>query len=247
MALVAGVACADELKHLDSDKEQLSYALGMTYGQQVRKQSVELNLAAFTQGLKDATAGGKTLLTEGEARAFVAALQDELKQKQLALQARKLQAENEQADKNLKEGEAFLAANQAKDGVVALDSGLQYRILKAGEGQKPNLDDLVVCHYRGTTLDGEEFDSTYVHGKPAIMPVKGVVEGWREALQLMPVGSKWQLFVPSKLAYGARGAANSFGPNSTLIFEVELLSIEDKPAGAAGKPGSAAAVTAAAK
>ena len=133
-------------------------------------------------------------------------------------------------DANKKEGEAFLAANKGKDGVVTLPSGLQYKILTAGTGPKPTASDSVVCNYRGTLINGTEFDSSYKRGQPATFPVTGVIKGWTEALQLMPVGSKWQLFIPSDLAYGERGAGADIGPNSTLIFEVELLSIEDKSA-----------------
>ena len=245
LVLLAGIACAQdspapnaasgaeaapESQKLKTEKEQLSYALGMAYGNQVRKQSLDLDTAAFNQGLDATRSGATTLLTESEAGVLIANLQDDLKKKQLAVQAEKLQAENEEAEKNRAAGEAFLAANKAKEGVVTLDSGLQYKILKAGDGQKPTLDDTVVCHYKGSTVDGKEFDSTYLNGKPATMPVKGVIKGWKEAIQLMPVGSKWQLFVPAQLAYGARAAGNQFGPNSTLIFEMELVSIADKSA-----------------
>jgi FKBP-type peptidyl-prolyl cis-trans isomerase FklB len=129
---------------------------------------------------------------------------------------------------NKKDGEAFLAANKSKDGVVTLPSGLQYKILTQGTGPKPAASDSVVCNYRGTLLDGTEFDSSYKRGEPATFPVSGVIKGWTEALQLMPVGSKWQLFVPSDLAYGDRAPGPEIGPGSTLIFEVELLSIQDK-------------------
>jgi len=132
-------------------------------------------------------------------------------------------------EKNRKEGEAFLAENKTKDGVVALPSGLQYKILKEGDGKKPTADDAVVCNYRGTLLDGTEFDSSFKRNQPATFPVKGVIKGWTEALQLMPAGSKWQLFIPPSLGYGERGAANLIGPNATLIFEVELISIQGKP------------------
>jgi FKBP-type peptidyl-prolyl cis-trans isomerase FklB len=129
---------------------------------------------------------------------------------------------------NKKEGEAFLAANKTKEGVVTLPSGLQYKVLKAGTGPKPSANDSVVCNYRGTLLDNTEFDSSYKRGQPATFPVGKVIKGWTEALQLMPVGSKWQLFIPSELAYGPRGAGPDIGPNATLIFEVELLSIQGK-------------------
>ncbi len=129
---------------------------------------------------------------------------------------------------NKTEGEAFLAANKSKDGVVTLPSGLQYKILTAGTGPKPTASDSVVCNYRGTLINGTEFDSSYKRGQPATFGVGQVIKGWTEALQLMPVGSKWQLFIPSSLAYGERGAGAEIGPNATLIFEVELLSIQDK-------------------
>jgi FKBP-type peptidyl-prolyl cis-trans isomerase FklB len=141
----------------------------------------------------------------------------------------KMQEKNkETADANKKTGEAFLAANKSKEGVVVLPSGLQYKIEKAGTGPKPTPTDSVVCNYRGTLIDGKEFDSSYKRGQPATFPVTGVIKGWTEALQLMPVGSKWQLFVPADLAYGDRGAGADIGPGATLIFEVELMSIEDK-------------------
>jgi FKBP-type peptidyl-prolyl cis-trans isomerase FklB len=132
------------------------------------------------------------------------------------------------AEKNMKEGETFLAENKTREGVVALESGLQYKILKSGDGEKPAAGDTVVCNYRGTLINGTEFDSSYKRGKPATFAVNRVIKGWTEALQLMPVGSKWQLFIPPNLAYGARGAGNLIGPNATLIFEVELIAIEGK-------------------
>ncbi len=130
------------------------------------------------------------------------------------------------AETNKKEGEAFLAANKANGGVVVLPSGLQYKVLTQGTGPKPVASDTVVCNYRGTLIDGKEFDSSYKRGQPATFPVSGVIKGWTEALQLMPVGSKWQLFIPPDLAYGDRGASSDIGPGATLIFEVELLSIQ---------------------
>jgi FKBP-type peptidyl-prolyl cis-trans isomerase len=151
---------------------------------------------------------------------------------------RKKQDEKKHAagEANKKDGDAFLAANKGKEGVVTLPSGLQYKILTAGKGPKPTADDSVVCNYRGTLINGTEFDSSYKRGEPATFPVGGVIKGWTEALQLMPVGSKWQLFVPSDLAYGERGPSPEIGPNSTLIFEVELLSIQDKSKDKAPEP-----------
>ncbi len=190
-------------------------------GANLQKQSVPVDPAILARGLKDGLAGGKTLLTDDEAQAALKAMQDDLRAKQQA----KIQ---EAAGANKKEGESFLAANKGKDGVVALASGLQYKVLKEGTGPKPAATDSVVCNYQGTLINGKEFDSSYKRGQPATFPVNGVIKGWTEALQLMPVGSKWQLFIPSELAYGDRGAGADIGPGATLIFEVELLSIEDK-------------------
>jgi FKBP-type peptidyl-prolyl cis-trans isomerase FklB len=161
-------------------------------------------------------------MTELQARTFIAELQIQIKKKQDA-------AAKELGERNRKDGEAFLAANKAKDGVVTLPSTLQYKVLKAGDGTKPTIDDTVVCHYRGTLIDGTEFDSSYKRTQPATFPLKKVIIGWTEALQLMPAGSKWQLFIPPELGYGERGAGPLIGPNATLIFEVELLSIQGKP------------------
>ena len=213
---------------LKTQKDKFSYALGMKMGANLQKQSVPVDPAILARGLKDGLAGGKTLLTDDEAQAALKAMQDDLRAKQQA----KIQ---EAAGANKKEGEAFLAANKGKDGVVALASGMQYKILKEGTGPKPVATDSVVCNYQGTLINGKEFDSSYKRGQPATFPVNGVIKGWTEALQLMPVGSKWQLFIPSELAYGDRGAGADIGPGATLVFEVELLSIEDKSKDDKGK------------
>jgi len=225
MVLVTADVAAQEAPALKTPREKLSYALGMDLGNQLRKQSVDVDPATFAKGLSDALSGGKTLLTEEEARGLIAELQKDLKAKQAAAQAEKMK---ELSEKNKKEGEAFLDANKKKEGMVTLPSGLQYRILKAGEGKKPTIDDTVVCQYRGTLVDGTEFDSSYKRNQPATFPVKGVIKGWTEALQLMPAGSKWELVIPPDLAYGERGAGNVIGPGATLIFEVELVSIQGK-------------------
>jgi len=210
---------------LTTRKDKFSYALGMNIGTglgaNLKKQSVEVDSNLVSQGLKDTMSGGKTRLTQEEAQAV-------LKEVQTEVQKQQQEKMKETADKNKAEGEAFLAANKAKDGVVTLPSGLQYKILTAGTGPKPTASDSVVCNYRGTLINGTEFDSSYKRGQPATFGVGQVIKGWTEALQLMPVGSKWQLFVPSSLAYGERGAGAEIGPDSTLIFEVELLSIQDK-------------------
>ena len=211
---------------LKTRKEKFSYALGMNIGTglgaNLKKQGVEVDPNLLTQGLKDALTGGKTRLTVEEAQAVLTEVQNEVRKQQ----QEKVQ---EAGAKNKIEGEAFLTANKAKEGVVTLPSGLQYKILTAGTGPKPTGTDTVVCNYRGTLTNGKEFDSSYTRGQPATFQVDGVIKGWTEALQLMPVGSKWQLFIPSNLAYGERGAGGGeIGPNATLIFEVELLSIQDK-------------------
>ena len=200
-------------------KDRFSYALGLDLGTNLKRQSVEVEPDILAQALKDALAGGATRLTPQEAQTALNEMQGELRKKQQA----KMEA-------NKAEGEAFLAANKAKEGVVTLPSGLQYKILKEGTGAKPTASDSVVCNYRGTLIDGTEFDSSYKRGQPATFGLGQVIKGWMEALQLMPVGSKWQLFVPSGLAYGERSVGASIGPDSTLIFEVELLSIQSKEA-----------------
>ena len=211
---------------LTTTKDKFSYALGMQVGMglgaNLHKQSVQFDPNILAQGLKDSLAGGKTRLTVEEAQAVLAQVQTEIRKKQTEL-AQVTGAANK------KEGEAFLAANKSKEGVVTLPSGLQYKILTAGTGAKPVSTDSVVCNYRGTLINGTEFDSSYKRKEPATFPVSGVIKGWTEALQLMPVGSKWQLFVPSELGYGERGApGGDIGPSATLIFEVELLSIQAK-------------------
>ncbi len=206
---------------LKTQKDKFSYALGMKMGANLHKQSVPVDPNILARGLKDGLAGTKTLLTDEEAQAAIVAVQNDLRAKQ----QEQMKAAG---DANKKEGETFLADNKTKEGVVTLPSGLQYKILTAGTGAKPTTTDSVVCNYRGTLINGTEFDSSYKRGQPATFPVTGVIKGWTEALQLMPVGSKWQLFVPADLAYGERGPGPDIGPNSTLIFEVELLSIEDK-------------------
>jgi FKBP-type peptidyl-prolyl cis-trans isomerase FklB len=220
-ALLALPALADaqDAPALKSEKDKLSYAMGMDLGAQLKSRSVDIDTDAFARGLSDALTGGKTLLTEAEAKAVIAELQKAILVKQAA-------EAKVAGEKNKSEGDAFLAANKAKDGVVTLPSGVQYKVLSAGTGPKPTLEQTVVCQYRGTLIDGKEFDSSYKRGQPATFPVKGVIKGWAEVLQLMPVGSKWQVFIPPDLAYGTRGAGADIGPNATLIFEIELVAIK---------------------
>jgi FKBP-type peptidyl-prolyl cis-trans isomerase FklB len=216
--LLAGHASAEDGPKLTNLKDKVSYSIGMDIGNNLKKQSVDVDVDILAKGVKDALAGGETLLTGEEVRETLVALQQELRAK--ALERRKQDAEN-----NKKEGEAFLAGNKTKEGVVSLPSGLQYKILRSGDGPSPKGTDTVETNYRGTLINGTEFDSSYKRGQTAVFPVTGVIAGWTEALQLMKVGDKWQLFVPPELAYGERGAG-PIGPNSTLIFEVELLSIK---------------------
>ena len=171
---------------------------------------------------QDALANGKVQLTDDQIKTVMTALQTQVRQK---MEAKRLA----EVETNKKEGAAFLAANAKKEGVVTLPSGLQYKILTPGTGPKPTATDSVVCNYRGTLLDKTEFDSSYKRGQPATFPVTGVIKGWTEALQLMPVGSKWQLYIPADLAYGERGKP-PIGPNATLVFDLELLSIQPKAA-----------------
>jgi len=208
---------------LTTQKQKASYALGMKIGSDLKRQGVATSVdAAITaRGLKDALAGSKMLLTDDQEKSALMQLQTDVRAAQDA-------KAKEASGPAHKAGEAFLAENKGKEGVVALPSGLQYKILTAGTGPKPTTSDTVTCNYRGTLLSGKEFDSSYKRGQPASFPVSGVIKGWTEALQLMPVGSKWQLFIPPDLAYGDRGAGGDIGPGETLIFEVELISIGDQ-------------------
>jgi len=219
MMLLPAFAAAQEAPALKTEKEKLSYAMGMDLGNQLKSRSVEIDPAIFAQALKDALSGGKTLLTDAEAKAVIAELQKAMLVKQAA-EAKVV------GDKNKAEGDAYMAANKAKDGVISLPSGIQYKALTAGTGKKPTAEDTVICQYRGTLIDGKEFDSSYKRGQPATFPVKGVIKGWTEVLQLMPVGSKWQVFIPPNLAYAERGSGAMIGPNATLIFEIELVAIK---------------------
>jgi FKBP-type peptidyl-prolyl cis-trans isomerase FklB len=206
-----------------TQKEKTSYAIGMEMGKGVKAQGIDVDSAILLQGLKDALTDAKPQMSEAELKQVITGLQQEMRQKQM-------QAEEAAAMENKTKGDAFLAANAKKDGVVALPDGLQYKILTAGTGKKPSESDTVLCNYKGTFLDGTEFDSSAKAGKPVPFEVKNVIPGFKEVLQLMPIGSKWQVFIPPALAYGERGAGNVIGPNSTLIFEVEVVGIQDASA-----------------
>ena len=208
---------AQENRVLNTQKNKMSYIIGMDIGSNLKKQSIDVDPNILAKGIKDALAGQKPLLSDQEIRETMAAHQSEMKAKQEAL-----------AKKNKEEGDAFLAGNKKKEGVKTLPSGLQYKVIKAGKGKKPKPDDSVTTQYRGTLIDGTEFDSSYKRGQPATFKVSGVIPGWTEALQLMEEGAKWQLFIPPNLAYGERGAGGVIGPSATLIFEIELISIQEK-------------------
>lgn len=216
---------------LKTDRDKQSYAIGMNIAKGLQSQSklFDFDPKLLEQGLKDALAGGKTALTEDEMKAALTSLQTQVRQKQQVLQAEMQKEMQEKAEANQKAGDAFLEANKAKEGVQVLPDGLQYKVLTEGTGPKPTATDTVVCNYRGTLIDGTEFDSSYKRGQPLTIGVTGVIKGWTEALQLMPVGSRWELYIPSSLAYGPRGAGPQIGPNSALVFQIELLSIKPKP------------------
>jgi FKBP-type peptidyl-prolyl cis-trans isomerase FklB len=206
---------------LTTQKDKLSYAIGMNIGESMKKDSLDVDPNVLLRGLKDGMAGGKTQMTDEQARAIMTDLRTQM--------TKKKETEMQRAGEGNKQaGQQFLAANKSKEGVVTLASGLQYKILKEGTGPKPTSTDTVSVNYRGTLLNGTEFDSSYKRNEPATFPVSRVIKGWTEALQLMPVGSKWQVYIPSDLAYGERGAGADIGPNSTLIFDIELLSIQAK-------------------
>jgi FKBP-type peptidyl-prolyl cis-trans isomerase len=206
----------------ETEKDKVSYGIGVQVARSLKSQDIDINPDLLVKGLRDALAGQKLLMSDEDLNNTMADFQRELTQKEA-------QAKAKEAEDNKKAGETFLAQNGKKDGVVTLPSGLQYKVVKAGQGQKPTDSDTVTCNYRGTLIDGTEFDKNEP-GKPATFQVGMVIPGFKEGLKLMPVGSTWQFFIPPELAYGERGAGNVIGPNTTLVFEVELLTIK----GAAG-------------
>jgi FKBP-type peptidyl-prolyl cis-trans isomerase FklB len=217
--LLASQVYAQDQATLKSPKEKLSYSIGVDIGNTLKRQQIDADAALLGQGIKDAMSGGKLLLSEQEIR-------DTMQNFQKDMVAKQTERMKKLAEENKKAGDAFLAENKKKAGVVTLPSGLQYKVIKDGAGKSPKPSDTVTVNYRGTLLDGSEFDSSYKRGEPATFQVNGVIAGWTEALQKMKPGAKWQLFIPSNLAYGERGAGGMIGPNATLTFEVELISVK---------------------
>ena len=239
--LVASLGLAQDKQELKDQKDKASYGIGLELGNSLKKGKVDVNTDVLVKGLKDALSGAKPLLTEEQVKETMTALQKEMMDKQAA-------ANKEAGEKNKAAGEKFLAENKTKEGVKTTASGLQYKVLKEGAGNPPKETDMVITNYKGTLLDGTEFDSSYKRNEPATFPVNRVIKGWTEALLLMKPGSKYQLFIPSNLAYGERAVGKDIGPDSTLIFEVELVGIKPPdatptppPPGAANKPSTPAA------
>jgi FKBP-type peptidyl-prolyl cis-trans isomerase len=222
-----GLFAADEEKapggekapEAKADMAKVSYCIGISIGRTMKEQEIALNVDNFMEGLRQGLAGKDSRITDEEMEKIMTAFQQEMV-------ARRTERVKQQADENLKKGQDFLAGNKTKEGVKVLESGLQYKVLREGTGKQPKAEDTVTVHYRGTLLDGTEFDSSYKRNEPATFEVNGVIPGWTEALQLMKEGAKWQLFVPAALAYGERGVGQVIGPNSVLIFEVELITVK---------------------
>ncbi|MBA3544478.1 MAG: FKBP-type peptidyl-prolyl cis-trans isomerase [Chthoniobacterales bacterium] len=228
---LAPLALAADTK-LKDQKDKVSYSIGLDIGNTLKRQLIEVNADLLSAGIKDGLSGNKALLTDEEMKATMATFQKEMTEKQAS-------AKKEMGEKNTTEGKKFLEENKKKEGVKTTASGLQYKVLKEGTGAVPKETDTVKVNYRGTTIDGTEFDSSYKRGQPASFPVNRVIKGWTEALQMMKPGSKYQLVIPSELAYGERGAGSDIGPNSTLLFDVELIEVV-KPGEAAASPKPAA-------
>lgn len=217
---LAGIVYAEEMV-LNTQKDKISYSIGLDAGKNLKKQEIDINPEVLAKGLKDGLSGAKPLMTDQEVQETMTSFRNELMSKQQD-KIKML------AEKNKKEGEAFLSENKKKEGIKTTKSGLQYKVIKEGTGKTPKADDTVTVNYKGTLIDGTEFDSSYKRGEAATFPVNGVIAGWTEALQLMKEGSKWQLFIPSNLAYGERGAGGVIGPFAVLIFEIELVSVTEK-------------------
>ena len=224
---VASIGLAQDKTVLKDQKDKASYSIGLELGNSLKKGKMDVNADTLFKGLKDGLSDAKPLLTEEQVKETMAALQKEMMDKQAA-------ANKEAGEKNAAAAEKFLAENKKKEGVKTTASGLQYKVLKEGTGEPPKATDTVVVNYKGTVLDGTEFDSSYKRNEPATFPVNRVIAGWTEGLQLMKPGSKYQFFIPSALAYGERAVGKDIGPSSMLIFDVELISV--KPPEAAATP-----------
>ncbi len=215
LALVAAPLQAAEVAELTTQQQKLGYTVGLQIGQNLKRDGLNLDADALAQAIKDVYAGRTPRISAEDSKAVIQALRDEQMKKHAAA-----------AQVAQEAGKKFLAENAKKEGVVQTASGLQYKVIKAGTGKAPTKESTVTVHYRGTLLDGKEFDSSFARGEPASFQVGGVIPGWQEALQLMKEGARWQVFIPADLAYGERGAGGAIGPNETLIFEVELISVK---------------------
>jgi FKBP-type peptidyl-prolyl cis-trans isomerase FklB len=211
---------------LKTEDEKVSYSVGFSMGSSFKEEELKMNLEILKQGIEDGFTGSKQILDEEEMKKTMTALREKMRAKKQAEYMKRMEERKEQGEENKEKGKAFLEENKTKEGVVTLESGLQYKILQEGTGASPKATDTVKCQYKGTTIDGKEFDSSYKRGQPATFAVNRVIKGWTEGLQLMKEGGKWQFFIPSELAYGERGAGQNIGPNEVLIFEIELLAIE---------------------
>ena len=230
VGLLASLVRAEDKAAFKDPKEKASYSIGANWGNSLKRQEVEVDLEATIKGLRDGLAG-KSVLTDQELREVLNSLNQDIR-------AKMEEKRKHLGETNKQEGEKFLAENKTKPGVITLPSGLQYKVLAEGSGESPKSNDVVTANYRGTLLDGTEFDSSSKSGQPLVRPANMLIKGWTEALQLMKPGAKWQLFIPPDLAYGERGSGAQIGPNATLIFEMELVSFKppSPPASVAPQP-----------
>ena len=226
LGLAACQADSGQKVELNDQRDKVGYSIGLDIGTNIRQQQVDVDAHTIARGLEDGMLGHEPMMTDEEIQQTMMAFQQEMMAQQQAAQAGGPEEMQAAAAENLEAGQAFLAEHAEQEGVTVLPSGLQYKVLEEGSGKSPSETDTVTTHYRGTLVDGTEFDSSYQRGEPAQFPVNGVIPGWTEALQLMEEGAKWQLVIPSDLAYGEQGAGGVIGPNSTLIFEIELLEVQ---------------------
>ncbi len=221
--LMTTTAIAADKADLSTSNAKISYAIGLQIGDSLVSEGIPLDQAALTAAIADSVAGRDPQLSD-----------DDVKQALIDFQKQKVAVLEQAAKKSQAAGAAYLADNKKKDGVTVTDSGLQYKVLTHGDGKSPSPTDMVTVHYRGTLLNGEEFDSSYSRGEPATFPVNGVIQGWQEVLPMMKVGDKFQVAIPSELAYGERGTGHGIGPNETLLFDIELLDVKTSPHAAGG-------------